>query len=75
VTATDDRYDSLFLSNYATINLLDKVGSVPGAGDARLASVQDYGMRIWINPDQPDIMLFATDQRMYADKRTGTSRR
>src|SRR5213592_2633247 len=35
ITATDDRYDSLFLSNYATINILDKVGSLPGIGDAR----------------------------------------
>jgi hydrophobe/amphiphile efflux-1 (HAE1) family protein len=62
VTATDNRYDSLFLSNYATINLLDKVGSIPGIGDARLAAVQDYGMRIWINPDKmAKLGLTATD--------------
>jgi hydrophobe/amphiphile efflux-1 (HAE1) family protein len=62
VTATDDRYDSLFLSNYSTINLLDKVGSIPGVGDSRLASVQDYGMRIWINPDKmAKLGLTATD--------------
>src|SRR2546425_666958 len=62
VSATDDRYDSLFLSNYATINLLDKIGSIPGVGDVRLAAAQDYGMRIWINPDKMATLgLTATD--------------
>src|SRR5258705_1908585 len=46
IFSTDDRYDSLFLNNYATINLLDKAGSIPGVGDTRLASKQDYEMRI-----------------------------
>lgn len=62
ITASDGRYDSLFLSNYATINLLDKLGSIPGVGDSRLASRQDYGMRIWINPDKmAKLGLTATD--------------
>src|SRR6478609_7984497 len=30
IYANDDRYDSLFLSNYSTINLVDKIGSIPG---------------------------------------------
>ncbi|MFN0101320.1 MAG: efflux RND transporter permease subunit [Bryobacteraceae bacterium] len=62
VTSTDNRYDSLFLGNYATINMVDKIGSIPGVGDARLAAVQDYGMRIWINPDKmAKLGLTATD--------------
>src|SRR6266850_4936313 len=62
IVATDDRYDSLFLNNYATINLLDKAGSIPGVGDSRLASRQDYGMRVWINPDKmAKLGLTATD--------------
>jgi hydrophobe/amphiphile efflux-1 (HAE1) family protein len=62
IGATDDRYDSLFLNNYATINLLDKAGSIPGVGDSRLASKQDYGMRVWINPDKmAKLGLTATD--------------
>jgi len=52
VYSPDGRYDSLFLNNYTTINLLDKAGSLPGVGDSRLAARQDYGMRIWINPDK-----------------------
>ena len=62
VFASDDRYDSLFLSNYATINLVDKIGSIPGVGDTRLAATQDYGMRVWINPDKmAKLGLTATD--------------
>jgi hydrophobe/amphiphile efflux-1 (HAE1) family protein len=52
LSATDGRYDSVFLNNYATINLLDKIGSIPGVGEARTVARQDYGMRIWINPDR-----------------------
>ena len=62
VTATDDRYDSLFLNNYVVINLVDKIGSIQGVGDARLASQQNYGMRIWIDPDKmAKLGLTATD--------------
>ena len=62
LASEDGRYDSLFLNNYATINLLDKVGSIAGVGDSRLASRQDYGMRIWINPDKmAKLGLTATD--------------
>src|SRR6185295_16505333 len=60
--ATDNRYDSLFVSNYTTINIVDKVGSIPGVGDVRLAATQDYGMRVWINPDKmAKLGLTATD--------------
>ena len=52
LTSTDKRYDDLFLNNYATINLLDRIGSIKGVGDARLAASQSYGMRIWANPDK-----------------------
>jgi len=51
-TSTDDRYDSVFLNNFVTINLLDRIASLPGVGEARLASRQDYGMRIWVNPSK-----------------------
>src|SRR2546422_2092313 len=62
IYANDERYDSLFLSNYSTINLVDKIGSIPGVGDSRLAATQDYGMRVWINPDKmAKLGLTATD--------------
>lgn len=62
VTSSENRYDSLFLSNFITINLLDKVGSLPGVGEARISANQDYGMRVWINPDKmAKLGLTATD--------------
>jgi len=45
-------YDSLFLSNYVTINLLDRVKSTAGVGDAVLWGPQDYAMRAWVQTDR-----------------------
>ncbi len=60
--ATDERYDAVFLNNFATINLVDQIGSIPGVGECRLVARQDYGMRIWINPDKMATLgLTATD--------------
>src|SRR5947208_11221393 len=36
LVASDDRFDSLFLTNYAQINLVNQLGSLPGVGDSRL---------------------------------------
>jgi len=58
----DGRYDSLFLNNYMAINIQDKIGSIAGVGDTRLASQQNYGMRVWIDPDKmAKLKLTATD--------------
>ncbi|MFL5058450.1 MAG: efflux RND transporter permease subunit [Xanthobacteraceae bacterium] len=45
-------YDPLFLSNYVTINLIDRIKSTPGVGDAALWGPQDYAMRAWIRTDR-----------------------
>jgi hydrophobe/amphiphile efflux-1 (HAE1) family protein len=45
-------HDTLFLSNYVTINLLDQIKSTPGVGDAFLFAAQDYAMRAWIRTDR-----------------------
>jgi hydrophobe/amphiphile efflux-1 (HAE1) family protein len=61
-TSKDDRYDAVFLNNFVTINLLDRIGSLPGVGDVRVASRQDYGMRVWIDPSKmASLGLTATD--------------
>src|SRR2546426_2630933 len=44
-------YDSLFLSNYANININDALYRVPGVGEVRLFGASDYAMRIWVKPD------------------------
>ena len=62
LTSKDERYDSLFLNNYAQINLVNQLGSIPGVGESRLASQQVYSMRVWVNPDRMSTLrLNATD--------------
>ncbi len=60
--SSDNRYDSLFLANYAQINLVNQLGSLPGIGDSRLGSSLIYSMRVWVNPDKmAKLGLTATD--------------
>ncbi len=62
LVSPDNRYDSLFLNNYAQINLLNQLGSLPGVGDSRLSSAQVYSMRVWVDPDKmAKLGLTATD--------------
>jgi hydrophobe/amphiphile efflux-1 (HAE1) family protein len=62
LVSPDSRYDSVFLTNYAQINLLNQIGSLPGVGDERLGSPQVYSMRVWVNPDKmAKLGLTATD--------------
>jgi hydrophobe/amphiphile efflux-1 (HAE1) family protein len=51
VNSPDGRYDSVFLSNYTTINVLDAIKRVPGVGDAIIFGARDYSMRVWLRPD------------------------
>src|ERR1700750_385330 len=44
-------HDSLFLANYANININDALYRVPGVGEVRLFGASDYAMRIWVRPD------------------------
>src|SRR5580765_313597 len=52
LSSTDPRYDTLFLSNYATVNILDDVKRVPGVADATIFGARDYSMRVWLRPDK-----------------------
>src|SRR5712671_6126938 len=47
----DRTHDSLFLANYANININDQLLRVPGAGQVLLFGATDYSMRIWIKPE------------------------
>jgi HAE1 family hydrophobic/amphiphilic exporter-1 len=48
----DGRYDSLYMSNYATINLVDELARLPGVGNVTVFGASNYAMRIWLNPQQ-----------------------
>ena len=47
----DGGYDNNFLSNYAAININDRLSRIKGIGDVKLFGGSDYAMRIWIKPD------------------------
>src|SRR5882762_1208828 len=46
------RYDTVFLSNYALLNLYDALGRVKGVGQVRIFGARDYSMRIWLDPER-----------------------
>ncbi len=52
IYSPDGSRDALYLSNYATINVLDELRRTPGVGDANLFGPQDYSMRVWVNTDR-----------------------
>jgi hydrophobic/amphiphilic exporter-1 (mainly G- bacteria), HAE1 family len=52
LTSPDGRYDSLYLANYATINLKDELARLPGVGNVNVFGAGQYSMRIWLDPDK-----------------------
>ena len=46
------RYNTLFLSNYASLNIADELKRVKGVGDVTIFGAQDYSMRVWLKPDR-----------------------
>ncbi|MCE3284435.1 MAG: transporter [Steroidobacteraceae bacterium] len=47
----DPRYDALFISNYALLNVVDELRRIPGVGDAQIFGSKDWSIRIWVRPD------------------------
>src|SRR5438874_10416958 len=48
----NNRYDEVYLRNYATLQVKDVLARLPGAGDVRVFGSGDYAMRIWLDPDR-----------------------
>ena len=58
----DGRYKDLYLSNYATIEIRDELGRLPGVAGVGYLGQRDYSMRIWLDPDKlASLNLTATD--------------
>ena len=51
LVSPDSRFDSLFLSNYAVINVQDELRRLPGVGDVSVLGAGQYAMRIWLDPN------------------------
>src|SRR5262245_30060017 len=52
LTSPDKRYDSLYLANYATINLKDEIARLPGVGNVVVFGAGQYSMRVWLDPNK-----------------------
>ena len=53
IYSPDDSRDSLFLTNFATLNVIDELKRAEGVGDAAaFGAGEDYAMRIWLRPDK-----------------------
>src|ERR671922_417046 len=52
LTSPDNRYDSLYLANYATISLKDELARLPGVGNVVVFGAGQYSMRIWLDPEK-----------------------
>ncbi|MET0230957.1 MAG: efflux RND transporter permease subunit [Rhodanobacteraceae bacterium] len=50
LTSTSRDHDALFLSNYGTLQLRDRLARLPGVGQVQIMGVGDYGMRVWLDP-------------------------
>jgi multidrug efflux pump len=48
----DGRYDDLFLSNYATIDVRDELGRLPGVAGISYLGQRDYSLRAWLDPEK-----------------------
>lgn len=48
----DKRYDSVYLSNYALLQVKDTLARLPGVGEILVFGARDYSMRLWLNPEQ-----------------------
>lgn len=57
----DGRYNDLYLSNYATIQIKDELLRIDGVGDIAYLGQRDYALRIWLDPDKMASMNLCTD--------------
>jgi len=48
----DGSRDTLYLSNYATLQVRDELARLPGVGDLTIFGARDYAMRLWLDPDK-----------------------
>jgi HAE1 family hydrophobic/amphiphilic exporter-1 len=52
LNSPDGRFDSLYLSNFATINLVNELSRLPGVGNVNVLGVGVYSMRVWLDPQK-----------------------
>jgi hydrophobe/amphiphile efflux-1 (HAE1) family protein len=64
--SADGRYDSLYLRNYAVIQIRDVLARLPGMGDVRVFGSGDYAMRLWLDPAKIAALSMDVDEILSA---------
>lgn len=58
----DGRFDTLYMSNYALLNIKDVLSRIDGIGTIRMMGLREYGMRVWLDPERmAGLGISATD--------------
>jgi len=52
LTSTNAAHDALFLANYATLHLKDRLARVRGVSDVNVFGIGEYSLRVWLDPDR-----------------------
>src|SRR5690349_11231056 len=52
LVSPDNRYDTVYLRNYAVLNVKDVLARIPGMGQVLLFGAGDYSMRVWLDPQK-----------------------
>jgi multidrug efflux pump len=52
LVSPDERYDMLYLSNFAHLQIRDELSRIPGVGSAQVFGAGEYSMRVWVDPDR-----------------------
>ncbi|HQN11523.1 MAG TPA: multidrug efflux RND transporter permease subunit [Quisquiliibacterium sp.] len=52
LNSPDGSKDTLYLSNYASLNVVDELKRLPGVADVTIFGARDYAMRVWLRPDR-----------------------
>ncbi|ABC33558.1 Cation/multidrug efflux pump [Hahella chejuensis KCTC 2396] len=66
MVSPDNRYDTLYLANYATLNVKDALSRIEGVGAVRVFGAGDYSLRIWLDPEKVAALNLTTSDVLHA---------
>lgn len=61
MNSSDGRYDDIFMSNYANINVVQEIQRIPGVSSVSIIGFREYAMRLWLRPDRMAQMGITVD--------------
>jgi len=66
LVSPDNTYDSVYISNYALLNIRDELARIKGVGDVTLFGSREYSMRIWLDPERIALRGMTADEVLAA---------